>query len=95
MCRYDEAIADFTEAIRLAPEVPHAYYGRGWVYSKEGAKGKAETDFAEGKGRERIGAGGRVLRSETDQRPVGPACRAVKVVFRSAKAASVACHVRS
>ena len=51
MCRYDEAIADFTEAIRLAPEVPHAYYGRGWVYSKEGAKGKAETDFAEGKKR--------------------------------------------
>ena len=46
---YDNAIAGWTEAIRLNPKDAEAYYRRGVAYSAQGEKSKAEADFAEAK----------------------------------------------
>ena len=45
----DKAIADYTETIRLDPELAVAYRGRGVAYEKKGDKAKAEADFAQAK----------------------------------------------
>ena len=42
----DEAVADYTEAIRLNPRLAMAYYNRGISYAKKGDQAKAEADFA-------------------------------------------------
>ena len=42
----DEAIADYTEAIRLNPEYAAAYYNRGVVYEKQGKQAEADADYA-------------------------------------------------
>jgi tetratricopeptide (TPR) repeat protein len=47
--RLDEAITDYTKAIRLNPRLADVYYARGYAYSKKGEKGKAEADFAQAK----------------------------------------------
>ena len=49
--KFDEAIADFTEIIRLASDnagtySAGAYYSRGVAYEKQGNKAKADADFA-------------------------------------------------
>lgn len=43
---YDKAVADFTEAIRLDPKTPDAYFARGVAYSNKREHAKAEADFA-------------------------------------------------
>jgi tetratricopeptide (TPR) repeat protein len=43
----DEAIADYTEAIRLDPQLAYAYYGRGNAYYKKGDFDKAIADYTE------------------------------------------------
>ena len=45
----DKAIADYTEAIRLNPELELAYFGRGLAYEAKGVTTKAEADFAQAK----------------------------------------------
>ena len=45
----DQAIADYTEAIRRSPKYIPAYYGRGRLYERNGEKDKAEADFADAK----------------------------------------------
>ncbi len=47
--KFDEAIADYTEAIRIEPNMALAYYYRGSAYGKQGDKAKAEADFAKAK----------------------------------------------
>jgi tetratricopeptide (TPR) repeat protein len=42
----DQAIADFTEAIRLNPKYDRAYYNRGIAHVKNGEAAKAGADFA-------------------------------------------------
>ena len=37
----DKAIADFSEAIRLDPELDSAYYNRGYAYAKKGDSDRA------------------------------------------------------
>jgi Flp pilus assembly protein TadD len=49
---YDNAIADFTEAIQLKPEGAEAYYGRGIAYEQKGETANAQRDFAQA---ERVG----------------------------------------
>jgi tetratricopeptide (TPR) repeat protein len=44
---YDNAISDFTEAIRLDPNLAIAYYKRGWVYGKMKNFDKAISDCNE------------------------------------------------
>ena len=46
---HDNAIANFTEAIRLNPKDAKAYQGRGAVYHNKGEQAKAEADFAKAK----------------------------------------------
>ncbi len=41
----DRAIADFTEAIRLKPDMAVAYFNRGHAYKENGDKDKAEQDY--------------------------------------------------
>jgi len=45
----DAAIADFTEAIRLNPDLAEAHYNRGVVYGSKGDKTNAGKDFARAK----------------------------------------------
>ena len=46
---WDNAIACYTEAIRLDPNDVRAYNDRGNAYQKIGEKGKADADFAKAK----------------------------------------------
>lgn len=46
---YGEAVADFTEAIRLRPRFAVAYQYRGLAHKKLGDNANAEEDFAEAK----------------------------------------------
>ena len=45
--RWDEAINDYTEAIQLEPEVPHAFCGRGFAHESKGDLRKALADYRE------------------------------------------------
>src|SRR2546430_1015040 len=42
---YDKAIADFTEVIRLKPDLSQAYYNRGVAYRDKGNRDQAIVDF--------------------------------------------------
>ena len=42
----DKAIADYTEAINLKPDMAQAYANRGMIYEKKGDKAKADDDLA-------------------------------------------------
>ena len=44
--QFDQAIADYTEAIRLNPEYAIAYYNRGVTYQRKDEQAKAEADIA-------------------------------------------------
>ena len=46
---YDQAIADYTQAIRIDPKYTEAYNNRGIAYRKKGNDAKANLDFAEAK----------------------------------------------
>jgi len=46
---YDQAIKDFTEAIRLKPDDGYAYHFRGYAYQERGLKANAAADFAKAK----------------------------------------------
>ena len=43
--RYDESIADHTEALRLNPNLSDAYAGRGWAYLRKDENDKAIADL--------------------------------------------------
>jgi tetratricopeptide (TPR) repeat protein len=43
----DNAISDYTQAIRLNPKLAKTYYDRGLAYQAKAEKSKAEADFAE------------------------------------------------
>jgi tetratricopeptide (TPR) repeat protein len=43
----DKAIADYTEAIRLAPKCAEAYTNRGISYYEKGEQDKAIADYTE------------------------------------------------
>ena len=43
--KYDDAIADYTKAIALDPNVATAYTNRGLAYKKKGDKEQAIADF--------------------------------------------------
>jgi len=45
--RFEEAVRDFSEAIRLYPNWSHAYFGRGWTYQRKGEPDKAIPDYAQ------------------------------------------------
>lgn len=45
--KYDDAIRDFSEAIRLDPAGVNAYWGRGSIYQSKGQLDKALSDYAE------------------------------------------------
>lgn len=45
--KYDEAIRDFSESIRLNPEGIDAYWGRGFAYQRKEDWDKALSDYAE------------------------------------------------
>ena len=42
---YDQAIADFSQAIRLAPDLDYAYFNRGDTYEINGERQRAVKDF--------------------------------------------------
>ena len=44
---YDQALADFTEALRLNPAFPEAHYNRGNDYAKKGLNDLAIADYTE------------------------------------------------
>jgi tetratricopeptide (TPR) repeat protein len=44
---YDKAIADFSQAIRLKPNFPDAFFNRGSADAKKGNKSKAKADYAQ------------------------------------------------
>ncbi len=44
---HDKAIADYSEAIRLKPDLADAYAGRGEAYDAKGEHGKAIADLTE------------------------------------------------
>ena len=48
-CKYDKAIEDFTQVIRLKPNWMWAYKRRGRVHSKKGDRRKAKADFDKAK----------------------------------------------
>jgi len=43
---YDQAIADFTETVRLKPDSAQAYFNRGIAYREKGDSERAKADFA-------------------------------------------------
>jgi tetratricopeptide (TPR) repeat protein len=45
MGKYDEAISDYTEAIKRKPEHADFYYSRGLAYNKMGKSDKAISDY--------------------------------------------------
>jgi len=45
----DQAIADYTEAIRINPDFALAYYGRGIAYRKKGVESKSKADLSRAK----------------------------------------------
>ena len=45
---------DYTEAIRLSPDLGDAYYRRGCAYQKIGAAAEAERDFLRAKGENNV-----------------------------------------
>jgi tetratricopeptide (TPR) repeat protein len=45
--KFDEAVQDFSGAIRLYPEWSQAYFARGWSYQCKGEPDKAIQDFTE------------------------------------------------
>jgi len=45
--KHNEAVRDFSEAIRLYPEWSHAYFGRAWTYQRKGEPDKAIPDYAQ------------------------------------------------
>lgn len=45
--RYDEAITDYTDAIRLDPKIPFTYLRRAGVYVDKGDYDKAIADYTE------------------------------------------------
>ena len=47
--KYDKALADFNEVIRLDPKDAKAYHNRGIAYEKKGDKAKAEADLEQAK----------------------------------------------
>ena len=53
--KFDEAIADYTQAIRIDPNFALTYSDRGNAYDEQGDKAKAEADFAKAK---ELGYGG-------------------------------------
>ena len=46
--QHDQAIQDYTEAIRLKPDFADAYYNRGLNYYKKGQYDRAIQDYSEG-----------------------------------------------
>jgi tetratricopeptide (TPR) repeat protein len=44
--KFDDAIGDYTEAIRFHPNYPDAYYIRGNAYRSQGKSDEAEANFA-------------------------------------------------
>jgi tetratricopeptide (TPR) repeat protein len=46
---YNDAILDFTEAIRIDPDYADAYFNRGVAHRKLGLDMKAAADFAKAK----------------------------------------------
>ena len=47
MSRYDEAIADYTQAVNLDPKDADAYTDRAWAYDDKGRYDEAIADFTE------------------------------------------------
>jgi tetratricopeptide (TPR) repeat protein len=45
MNQYDEAIADYNEAIRLRPQYAKTYFNRGSAYRKKGQNEQAIADY--------------------------------------------------
>jgi tetratricopeptide (TPR) repeat protein/serine/threonine protein kinase len=45
---YDQALEDYTEALRLAPRDAEAYVGRGLAYANKGDLGRAIADYDQG-----------------------------------------------
>ncbi len=62
--RYDSAIADFAEAIRINPKYGEAYYNRALVYEKKGEFDKARADFVRA---EKLGFPAKLQRDQGDQ----------------------------
>jgi tetratricopeptide (TPR) repeat protein len=58
---YDQAIADYTEAIRLKPTDAIAFYNRGQAYKAKGDTDRAAQDFASA---EKLQAEGRGARND-------------------------------
>jgi Flp pilus assembly protein TadD len=52
---YDQAISDYTEAIRLKPDDSDSYNGRGNAYKGQGKLDKAKADFAKGAELQKVG----------------------------------------
>jgi tetratricopeptide (TPR) repeat protein len=43
--QYDQAIADYNQAIRLDPKDPRPYYNRGGAYLNQGDRKRAVEDY--------------------------------------------------
>jgi tetratricopeptide (TPR) repeat protein len=44
---FDQALTDYSEAIRINPELSSAHENRGWIYLRKGESDKALNDFSE------------------------------------------------
>ena len=47
MREYDRAIADYTEAIRIKPDLAETFYNRGYTYAEKGEHDRAIPDYTE------------------------------------------------